>query len=152
MLSDTPYEPPQADPETPFEDSTPVSDVLVEHLRKTRPWVKFCSIVGIVMSFFLLIIALLTLLYTPQIIAETQVYLLSGFYFTLAALFVIPSIKLSHYEKAITRLLITKSGEDIEIAIAHQMIFWKQVALMIFLIFIIYLITVTFSTITLIQQ
>ena len=152
MSDHDPYEAPETDPELNSSETETVPIVVLEHLRGTRPWVKFCSITGFVCSFFLIVIAITTLRFTPTQLTSFQTYLVGGFYITLALLFTIPSIRLSHYEKSITRLTMTHHMEDLEIAISHQRAFWKQMALMIFLILLLYLGTITFSTISLIKS
>jgi len=70
----------------------------------------------------------------------------------MATLFIIPSFRLSRYEKSITRLIISNRIEDLEQAIAHQRTFWRQMGIMILMILIIYLFTLTFSAIAILSS
>jgi len=151
MTSD-PYEPPTVDPDPDCEDHTPPPPVVVEHLHQTRPWVKFCSLAGYITSGFLILIAILTLRGMLGRFSIQSMILLGGFYLVLAILFIIPSLWLSRYEKAITRLEISNRLEDLEQAIAHQRAFWRQMAIMILLMLVIYLITIAFSAIVLLSS
>lgn len=81
-----------------------------------------------------------------------QIILLNSFYLIMAALFIIPSFRLSRYEKSITRLIISNQIEDLEQAIAHQRSFWRQMGIMILMILIIYLFTLTFSAIAILSS
>lgn len=130
---------------------TAVAPLVAEHLRGTRPWVKFCSIAGYVTSGFLVLIALFTLrglIGSPQLLKPI---LFSGFYVILALLFIIPSRSLSRYEKSITHLNISHQIEDLEQALADQRTFWKHTAIMIILLLIIYLLSIAFSAIVLLS-
>ena len=70
----------------------------------------------------------------------------------LAILFFIPSLWLSRYEKSITRLTVSHRIEDLELAIAHQRAFWKQMAMMILVMLVIYLITIAISAVVLLSS
>ena len=156
-MSHDPYTTSAIDPALDTTTDELAPSVAVEHLKHTRPWVKFCSIIGIFTSISLLIIGSLMTLKSSSTSTEvipTQLsdYLLAVFYFILATLILIPSIRLSRYEKSITRLIITQNLADLELAIAHQRAFWKQLAIMITLIMLIYMITLSFSTMVLLKS
>jgi hypothetical protein len=154
MTSD-PYEPPAADPAlgTSLDGSmsTDAPPVVVEHLIRTRPWVKFCSLAGFIASGFLILIGLLTLRRMIEQLPPRYLILLGGFYIILAILFIIPSLWLSRYEKSITRLQISHNITDLEQAIAYQRIFWRHMAIMILIMLFIYLLTIAFSAIALLS-
>lgn len=151
MTSD-PYEPPGVDPDPECTDDTPVPPIVLEHLRCTRPWVKFCSLAGYITSGFLILIAFITLRSVTTRFPLHTVFLASGFFLVLAILFIIPSLWLSRYEKSITRLTVSNRIEDLEMAISYQRAFWKQMGIMILLMLIIYLITIAFSAIALLSN
>lgn len=77
--------------------------------------------------------------------------MLGVFYLILAGLFIIPSLRLSKYERSITRLVISNRIEDLEQAIAHQRTFWKQMGIMILIMLVLYLITIALSAIILLS-
>lgn len=128
-----------------------VPPVVLEHLRSTRPWVKFCSLSGYITALFIIIIDVLTVKKMLGNFNQTQVILLAFFYFVLAALFIIPSLRLSKYERSITRLIVSNRIEDLELAIAHQRAFWKQMGIMILILLVLYLITISLSAIILLS-
>ena len=78
-----------------------------------------------------------------------QTLLFAVFYLVLAILFIIPSLRLSKYEKSITRLSVSNRIEDLEQAIAHQRTFWKQMGVMILILLTLYLVTIALSAIIL---
>ena len=147
-----PYQPPStAELGSHSSEPTSVPPLVVEHLRCTRPWVRFCSLAGYTTSGFLVIIALFTLRSMIGNWPIDKTILLSGFYLVLAILFIIPSLYLSRYEKSITHLLVSNRLEDLEQALADQRSFWKQMALMILLLVVIYLLTIAYSAIVLLS-
>ena len=147
-----PYQAPSTDPDPDYTDTSPAPAVVVEHLRHPRPWVKFCSLAGYITSGFLVLIGILTLRGMFGNFSLPTIILLGSFYLVLALLFTIPSLWLSRYEKSITRLLVSNHIEDLEMATSHQRAFWRQMAIMILLILLIYLVTIAFSAIVLLSQ
>lgn len=142
MENEDPYETPIVDPVIDSHTDDLAPELVIEHLRKMRPWVNFCSIMGYITSFFLIIIAVISLMLSPNRLQAPHSYLFGLFYLILAILFIIPSIRLSQFERAITKLSITKNLEDLEIATAHQGAFWKQAGIMVAVILFIYLVTI----------
>jgi len=154
-MSTDPYEPPAVNPDSLLDSlqdqQTQVPLLVVEHLRCTRPWVKFCSLAGYITSVFLIIIAVFTLRSMIGKWPMSQTMLLGGFYLILALLFIIPSLYLSRYEKSITHLTVSMRIEDLEQALADQRSFWKQMAMMILLLLVLYLLTIAYSAIVLLS-
>ena len=129
-----------------------VSPVILEHMRATRPWVRFCSLAGYITALFIIVVNLITVRKMIGSFPLYQIILLSSFYLIMATLFIIPSFRLPRYEKSITRLIISNRIEDLEQAIAHQRTFWRQMGIMILMILIIYLFTLTFSAIAILSS
>lgn len=156
-MSEDPYTSPQAPPisenwsEQENAEISEAPSIVIEHLRCTRPWVKFCSLAGYVTSTFILVIAMITIQKLSGVIPLIYLLLLGAFYLILAILFSIPSLRLSKYERSILRLVVTSRTEDLELAIAHQRVFWKQMAIMILMILVLYLITIALSAIMLLS-
>ncbi len=134
------------------DDQVGIPPVVLEHLRGTRPWVKFCSLSGYVTALFILIIDFVMIRMMLGRYPLYQTIMLALFYLILAGLFIIPSLRLSYYERSITRLTVTNKIEDLELAIAHQRAFWKQMGIMILIILLLYLVTVAFSAIVLLSS
>jgi len=156
-VNEDPYKPPQEVPlPDTWTDSAPqipgeAPALVVEHLRCTRPWVKFCSLAGYITSGFILLIAAITIRKMLGHFPLPTIILLGAFYIVLAVLFVIPSLRLSRYERSITHLVVSQRIEDLEQALAHQRVFWKQMGIMILILMIIYLITIALSAIALLS-
>ncbi|MFK7909023.1 MAG: hypothetical protein AB8F34_00315 [Akkermansiaceae bacterium] len=153
-MPENPYQSPITDVGVPLHDQEGKSDappVVVEHLRGTRPWVKFCSLSGYITALFVIIIDVITIRKMLGHFHDHQIILLGVFYLILAILFIIPSIRLSRYEKSITRLTVSNRIEDLEQAIAHQRAFWKQMGIMILITMVLYLITIGLSAVILLS-
>ena len=154
-VSENLYQTPSAEPCLPVaehEEKTNVPPVVIEHLKGTRPWVKFCSLSGYVSALFIIIIDLVMVRLMLAHYPLRQTIMLAIFYLILAGLFIIPSLRLSYYERSITRLVVSNRLEDLELAIAHQRAFWKQMGIMILIILLLYLVTVAFSAIVLLSS
>ena len=146
-----PYQPPEADLDQVSSDPAFVPPLVIEHLRGTRPWVRFCSLAGYITAGFLILISLLSIRSMIDKWPIHQTILLAGFYWVLAILFIIPSRYLSRYEKSITHLLVSNQLGDLEQALADQRAFWKQMALMILLMLVLYLLTIAYSAIVILS-
>lgn len=151
-MSNDPYEPPAVDPDPDIQGTIDAPPIVVEHLRCTRPWVKFCSLAGYITSGFLILIAAVTVRGMMGRYSMLAMILIGSFYLILAILFTIPSMRLSRYEKSITLLEVSHRLDDLEQAIAHQRAFWRQMAIMILLMLVIYLITIGFSAIVILSS
>ena len=154
-MTDNPYESPAVDVTAPAEDvaeKNQVPPVVLAHLRGTRPWVKFCSLSGYITAVFIIIVDFIVVRKIYSHLPQHQTLLFALFYLVLAILFIIPSLRLSKYEKSITRLSVSNHIEDLEQAIAHQRMFWKQMGIMILILFILYLVTIGLSAIVLLTS
>ena len=151
-MTENPYETPHTETTAEVHDGTEknqVPPVVLEHLRGTRPWVKFCSLSGYITALFIITVDFIVVSKMHPHYPQHQTILLAVFYLVLAILFIIPSLRLSKYEKSITRLSVSNRIEDLEQAIAHQRTFWKQMGIMILILLVLYLVTIAMSAIVL---
>jgi hypothetical protein len=137
-----PYSPPAAAPGYP--DAPPgygavpgqapaagaVSELAVELLRQTRPWVMFLSILSFIGCAFMLLASVLMLgvglLASGTGAAERGIQAgMGAVYLPMAALYVYPGIKMWSYGSAIGRLVASHSMADLEAALGQQKSFWK---------------------------
>ncbi|NWK54565.1 hypothetical protein HW115_03010 [Verrucomicrobiaceae bacterium N1E253] len=151
-MANDPYQPPSTPPLASATQPQEVPLLVIQHLHGTRPWVRFCSLAGYVAAVFLLLIGALTIHRMLNISPLSHLILLAGFFIILALLFAIPCYYLSRYEKSITHLHVSHQLEDLEQALADQRAFWRQMAIMILIILIIYLITIALSAILLLAR
>jgi hypothetical protein len=104
-----------------------VSDIAVDLLRQTRPWVMFLSILSFVGCTFMLLAGLgMMAVGLMASGAERGIQALIGaIYLPMAALYVYPGIKMWTYGSAIGRLLRSRATVDLEDALRQQKSFWK---------------------------
>jgi hypothetical protein len=104
-----------------------VSEVAVDLLRQTRPWVMFLSVLSFIGCAFMLLAGLAMVgVGLMASGAEKGVQALIGaVYLPMAGLYVYPGIKMWTYGSAIGRLLSSRSTVDLEEALRQQKSFWK---------------------------
>jgi hypothetical protein len=131
-----PYSPPAAVP--PYPDAAvygappglpagAVTDLAVDMLRQTRPWVILLSIMSFLGAGFMLLAGLLMvgvglMASGPEKAIQAA---LGAFYIPFGAIYVYPGIKMWMYGSAIGRLLTSRSPGDLEAALKQQKHFWK---------------------------
>ncbi len=113
-----------------------VTDGMVQVLEKTRPWVKFVAIMGLVFSWIIILVGLGFVFFGARIFKDQGAYNLgvslgmATIYLFLGLVYMIPSRKLLHLAKAIARVEAdTVSG--IEETIECQKAFWKTAGITI---------------------
>ncbi len=108
--------------------SSGVSDLVLEMLRQTRPWVIFMGILFFIGSAFMLFagvsmaivgVAMAGAMKNPFGAALGFVYIPFGL------LYIYPGLKLVKYGSAIGRLLETRAMADLEDAMLQQKSMWK---------------------------
>ncbi len=110
-------------------------------LADTRPWVRFCSVLGFISSGFMLLFGVVlmfggavTMAGSGNAAAFAGMNMVMGIiYFLFAGVYLIPSIKLWKYGTAIVRLIGSGMEADLEEALHQQRGFWKFVGIMVIL-------------------
>jgi hypothetical membrane protein len=128
-------------PGSPYGSSSAaaVSDLTIQHLRHTRPWVMLLSIVSIVASAFMLL-AGLGLAITEVFHETTKLPMWLGFlYIPFAGMYVYPAIKLWTYSSAIGRLLVSRATGDLEAALGQQKSLWKYLGISTIVVIVVYI-------------
>lgn len=134
-MTEMPPMPPTPAPTRPLQPAQPPRDLLtpgmLEALIKTKPWVRFLSIVGFVGTGLMGVLALGVLgVGVFQATKETQAGLvligMGLLYLALAVLYVFPSLYLARYAKSIGQAVDARSkAHAVEQALRHQKSFWK---------------------------
>ena len=149
-----PYQAPESDL-TKTEATAPTGKkytaVMVEHLRKSRPWILFMAIMGIIGAAIMALSGLGELFFGTLLGSTREDFgnladyggasiTITGLLYIIMAGVYIPAIVfLFRYAISIKRLLDTGNTESLENALAHQKSFWKYVGILtiVFLCFII---------------
>ena len=143
-----PYQPPAAAYGQPYPGaqaldpraSGEVSELAIELLRQTRPWVLFLSILAFLGSGFMLIAG----------VAFAGIGLASGsgglqgavglMYLPIGLIYVYPAIKMWAYGSAISRLGISRATVDLESALAQQKSLWKFLGIAVIVMIALYIV------------
>jgi hypothetical protein len=132
-----PYSPPRAEigNSPPYASSDPnapgVSELAVELLLQTRPWVQLISVLCLLGCLFMIAGGLLVFVVgIAGSLTKTQTDTpfpawLGLVYVPLAGIYVYPGIKLWTYATAISRLRMSRAAVDLENALRQQKSFWK---------------------------
>jgi hypothetical protein len=127
----------------------------VEMLAKTKPWVRFISVITFIGAGFMLLAGgVMTLAGggifaaasssggMPPALAGSMGAILAGFYVFLAIVYIYPGVKLWKYASAIGRLIQSGSEEDLVAALKQQKSFWKFVGIVFLAMLVIYIVTI----------
>jgi hypothetical protein len=122
-------------------------------LRKTKPWVRFISILGILLTISMAINALEFLIH-GNVYGQSSCLkaFIAGFIFLLVIIVqFFPSYFLFQYSSAIGRLLDDGGLEEMEDVLLRQKIFWKNIGILMLIPFsffaIIFILSIIFSDI-----
>jgi hypothetical protein len=144
-----PYSPPAAPapyaaapyPVAPLAQGAPaaVTEVTVDLLRQTRPWVLFMSILtflgaGLMLVLSIVMVAAGFVASGPDALPKFVGLL----YLPFALLYVYPGIKLWKYGSAIGRLVASRTPAELEVALAEQKSFWKYLGVVAAVVMVLY--------------
>jgi hypothetical protein len=145
-----PYSPPAAPapyaaapyPAAPAPQGAPVAvtELTVDLLTRTRPWVLFMSVLTFFGSALMLVVAVIIFaagFITPSG-PDSFSKVLGLVYLPFALLYVYPGIKLWRYGSAIGRLAATRSASELEAALAEQKSFWKYMGVVAAVVIVLY--------------
>ncbi len=127
-----PYMPP-ADPAArayPTGGGAGVSEMSVEMLRQTKPWVVFLSVMSFIGAGFMALLGVIMLV--AGALAPTggpPTALLGLVYVPMAFFYVYPGVKLWKFGSAIGRLMASRDASDLDAALSEQKSFWKYVGI-----------------------
>jgi hypothetical protein len=110
-----------------------VTTTLLGHLRSTRPWVRFLSVLGFIGMGFMLFAGLMLIVASgvrPSSTGSFPSALLAVVYLAFAAIYLWPVLALHRFGRALTRLLDEGSGEALEGAFRRQFLFWRAVGIL----------------------
>jgi hypothetical protein len=132
-----PYAPPGTAPVPPQVASagaTPsgLSELALEMLRQTRPWVVFLGILSFVAAGFMVLGGLGMAIFgaiaaatSPSLASAAPQAAMGLIYLPLGFVYIYPGLKLVKYGGAIGRLMQSRSAADLEDALTQQKSLWK---------------------------
>jgi hypothetical protein len=112
----------------------PITRGMVEHLRDTRPWVLFVSILGFVGAGFMVVLALAVAVIGALPTESDELGLAGGIalaavYLLGALLYVVFAFRLYQYAAAIRSFTSSRDARSMEAALGHQRAFWRLVGI-----------------------
>ncbi|MEM9236253.1 MAG: DUF5362 family protein [Verrucomicrobiota bacterium] len=128
--------------------SSAISAGVLRALAGTKPWVRFCSIIGFIASGLMILAGLFMMVGGGLLAAsaESGAFPFSGFpmvmgliYIVFSIIYLFPSFKLWKYASSIANLLNSNSTMDLETALDAQRSFWKFVGILLAIIIGIYI-------------
>jgi len=147
-----PYSPPVA--QGPYPAQPPgsyaapgaVSELVVDLLRQTRPWVLFLGVLSFLGSGLMFLVSLgamvAGLAASASSRSEFPTAALGLIYLPLAGLYIYPGIKLVKYAGAIGRLLQSRSTVDLEDALLQQKSLWKFSGIAAIVVIVLYFVAI----------
>jgi hypothetical protein len=123
-----------------------VSDLAVDLLRQTRPWVLFLSVLFFISSGLMLLLGVGMAVVgaaasaTASGATKFPPALIGLVYVPLGFLYIYPALKLWKYGSAIGRLVASRSPGDLEDALAQQKSFWKYSGVAAIVVMVLYLV------------
>lgn len=134
------------DPESllppPSESYGPITALMVEYLRETKPWVRFMSVIMFIMVGFILIGSVFILLMPAGPAGGGMNVLLALVYIAMGVLYVFPAYFLHQFASAIRS--IERGGGDVamEEALRSQKSFWRFVGIATLIVIAIYIVII----------
>ena len=123
-----------------------VTATVLDHLRGTKPWVRFISVLGFICAALLVLVGLFMMaiggmgsaIPGMEKLGKGFGVLLGGLYFLAALVYVFFSIPLYRYASAIQSMVQSRSTGALEQALAHQRSFWRRVGITTLVLLCIY--------------
>lgn len=119
---------------------------VVDQLVKTKPWVRFMSVLILVGAGFLLLSAFAMVVVgvtagnnaRPGPLSAAGGLGLGALYFILAVIYIFPGVKLWKYASRIADLARSHGERDLVAALAEQRMFWRFVGMTVVAMMILY--------------
>lgn len=105
-----------------------VTEQMINHMRSTKLWTKFLSIMGFIMAGFMVIMGVF-IIFAGNLFAKganPNLTIFMGIFYVLCSIFyIIPSLYLFKFASALNRFLSDRKDAEMEAAISYQKSFWK---------------------------
>jgi hypothetical protein len=144
-----PYSPPAAPgpyavapvPAAPIPQGAPaaVTELTVDLLRQTRPWVLFMAVLAFVGCGLIMVMGVIMVAVGFVSSGSDPIPKFVGLiYLPFALLYIYPGIKLWKYGSAIGRLVTSRTPAELEAALAEQKSFWKYTGVVAAVVLVLY--------------
>ncbi len=148
-----PYESPSLSQETgvPSETSAAITQGVLDQLRRTKPWVRFISVLMFIGAGFMMLIGVVMgvmggfgAMAAPEGVAFGLGFgvVMALIYGALALLYIYPAMKLWKYASRIAVLLDSGHPVELEAALNEQRKFWKFMGVVTIVVMVLYLVAI----------
>jgi hypothetical protein len=131
-----PYRPPATEapavPQAPALQGASITGAMLDHLRTTRPWVRFFAVLGFIAVGFMGLGGL-GLLVASVVLPGTERFAMMGLgvlYLLLIAVYLLPILKLNNFANALDRVFSSGGVDSVEEALRRQAAFWKTAGIL----------------------
>jgi len=121
-----------------------ITQAMVESLKKTKPWVRFVSIMGFIAAGLLVLLGIVLVLgagfissWAGSEIGRIPIMLVGCFYGLMGLICIIPSVFLYRYADGIKKALKGDLTNGIEFALKSQQSFWTFVGVLLLIVLLI---------------
>lgn len=124
-VSENPYAAPMAELERIGRAASGTTEGILTQLRGTRGWVRFISILFLLLALMTLLGAVGMVIGSATLGMGRFAYAIAGLYVIAAGFYVVLGLYLFRYASAIGRALASGSADDVEQALGLQRRFWR---------------------------
>jgi hypothetical protein len=127
--------------------NVPVTPLMVEHLRATKPWVRLISVVMFIFAGLMFLGGLAIFLIPSSGLQSAGLFgpLVGIFYLIFGGLYVIPAYFLHQYASSIQDFLLNGSDSAMESALGSQKSFWRFTGILTLIIICVYALVFFFA-------
>lgn len=118
----------------------PVTPLMIEHLRATKPWVRFMSIMSFIGAGLMVLLGLFMILMpiAPGMKGFGVGPIVGLIYIAMAAIYIAPAVFLHRFASAIGDLMVGGGDVALEAALGSQKSFWRFVGILTLVVVCIY--------------
>ena len=126
----------------------PITPLMIDHLRATKPWVRFISIISFIMAGLMVLGGLAMILMsaaTPGMANFGFGPLVGVLYLLLAGLYIAPAYFLHQFASSIGNLMDGGGDVALEAALGSQKSFWRFVGILTLVMICLYALLIVFA-------
>jgi hypothetical protein len=118
------------------------SPAMVQHLRETKPWVRFLAVLGFIGIGLMAVVGLgfgaMTSLASDDAFGAIGGLGMAAVYLVMAALYLLPTLRLNGFATAIEKVAAGGGTAAIEEALSEQRRFWRVVGIMMIVVMVLW--------------
>jgi len=131
-LSDNQFPAETAPPAAPA-----ITTAMVAHMRQTKPWVRFLSILGFIVTGMMMLMGLFVMFgggllaaITDSALGGLEAVALGFFYLIISVIYIFPALYLFRFADGIKKMINVDQVAGMEEALRYQKSFWRFAGIM----------------------